>query len=128
MVGHKTMGQPGQERVKADYLVLRTIAANDGEIAFDDLKEAVDNVVGALRVESPICFTPTSGPVTLQSRSFNEAIHRCQDSRFIERDDRRITITNEGEAFISNGKYKNTDSVQNFKSRVDEAVQRLFDS
>lgn len=30
MIGHETMKQPGQERVKADYLVLRTIAANDG--------------------------------------------------------------------------------------------------
>lgn len=128
MIGHKTMRQPGQERVKADYLVLRTIDAYDGEIGFDELKKAVDRVVDFLEVDSPIHFRPTSGPVQLQSRSFNEAIHRCQDSRFIKRDDRTIKITDDGREFISNGKYKNADSVQDFKARVDEVVDRLFES
>ena len=128
MIGHETMRRPGQERVKADYLVLRTIDANDGTISFDALKEAVNNVIDSLDDESPIHFRPTSGPVKLQSRSFNEAIHRCQDSRFIEENDRMITLTDDGREFISNGKYKNADSVQNFKIRVDEVVTRLFNA
>lgn len=99
-----------------------------GEINFDALKEAVDAVVGSLEVESPIYFRPTSGPVQRKSRAFNEAIHRCQDLRFIERTERTFKLAEDGDEFIGDRTYMKTDAVQNFNTHVDDVVSKLFES
>ena len=122
MIEHTRMSQTGQERVKADYLVVRTLAAMGGNVHFDDLKHALNAVIDSLTVDAPIQFTPTSGPVGLQSRSFNEAIYRCRDSQFIDLDDQTLMLTARGDTFISTGKYIKTDAATTFTNHVDEVV------
>lgn len=94
-----SISHDGVERRKADFLVLEYLNQHGSEATFRELKDGifeVNNDLEEQNFDSPIHFTPTTGPEDIYSRSLIRSISRCTSKRSVHKDEGTYHLTDAG--------------------------------
>jgi hypothetical protein len=104
MQNNGAINEDGIERAKAEYLILAILDENGGEQEYDELQGSLAEVTNELSIDVsdlPLHFSPTSGPLEYQSRSFMRALSRCTNAKSVKKNGGGIELTELGEELLS---------------------------